>query len=245
MLKPIHEIATVKDGNRIDGFFISDYRYLVNAKEFKYSYCWYVSMESMIELVKKNQVQYMVWNDKLSRLDISYSEDEITQLYASGCYSKKNLHDFIQRTNTLSDYIRNDLIYSKKHVEMMYRRRAFAGYIVAVMKLPLGIEMVDVALISEKSSDFKPIFDYLNSLEGKWKGAIKADINGNFGHILLPVLCYNGFAQSLNVLANCSMLHRDKLKGLPGLLMKQGDKAKDIYNLVEMNNRLILDRIMN
>lgn len=245
MLKPVHEIATVKDGNKIDGFFISDVRYLTDAKSFKYKHCWYVPMKEMVELVKNNQVQYMVWNSKLGRIEINYTYEETQQLYNTGCYTRNSLDDFLKRTSTLSDYIRNDMILSRQHVELMYAGKALAGYFVTVMKMPLSIDMVSIAVFGANEAVERVIKNYIDKLQDtRYKNIIKVDMEGNTGTVTLPLLCYNGFAQSVNLLVNCSMLYRDKQKGLPSLLMKQGEKAKDACRMVEMNNNLIMERLL-
>lgn len=245
MLKPIHEIATVKDGNKIDGFFISSDKYLIDPLKFKYSYVWYVPMKDMIELVKKGKVQYMIWNNSLERIEIQYTWEEAQVLYKSGCYTRGSLDDFIKRTSTLSDYIRNDMILSRNHVELMYQSKAFAAYLVSVMKMPLGINMMTLCLIGKDNRDIAKIGRYIENLQdSKYKNTFNLDIEGNFAAVVLPELCYNGFSQSLNVLTNCSMLYRDKQKGLVGMLLKQGEKSRDVCSRIEMNNKLILERIL-
>lgn len=75
-MKEFHEVACVKDGNRIDGFLLANESYRVD-NELTFSHVDYYSIDEVKRMANQGVVQYFIYNERLDRLEISYTDEEL------------------------------------------------------------------------------------------------------------------------------------------------------------------------
>lgn len=237
-MKPLHEVAVIKDGNEITGFVLGHEKNLVDPKKLSYSHVDVVTMENMVGLVKNNMVQYFVWDKSKDRLSIQYTQEELEVIKKIGGKSGLNL---IKSSSTLKDFIRNDIVLKHKHVEMVGRKIGVAGALAHNMKMPFGINVYGIILIGD---------DNFGSMLSNWIANqdknIRAQINPmyiqrNNASIAISEKIYTKLAYALNICTNVSTVERDKPSGIRGMMYSSQSAMTEAYNKIEPLNKKIYE----
>lgn len=245
-MKEYHEVACIKDGNKIDGFLLASESYKVD-DELTFSHVDYFSLDDVKRLAKSDLVQYFIYNEKLDRLEISYIEEELNLLRKIGTNDV-----FISQTSTLSDYLRNDIIIKKTHFELAKTGKYFCGSIHAVQKLPLMPEIIYIQVFGNMNN-LRFICENTNNIY--LKSFYKPEnIFDNIGTICIPAGNYLEITKELPLLLDTSLVYRDDMiKGMKGSVKRavlnkvivSGENLKDIIKMIELKNNQLLNEAGN
>lgn len=147
-MKRFIENACVKDGNEVVGFYLSDTStsqfYIKNA----YDFWQYVDMSQMKKLVSENLVRNFIYNPKLDRLEIQYTDEERKYLMKNSKIKKSYLKDMV-----LKDYLNYDMVIKSKYITFS-ERGGIPGYVANIITTPLfkGIEFFFVVFYGTRET---------------------------------------------------------------------------------------------
>lgn len=131
-----HEIACVKDGNRVEGFLLADMSSENTIDESKYEYnrVQYVDMNEMKRLASLGEVESFLYNQSLDRLEIQLAPAELSRMKKA-----KMNNEYISHISTLSNWLKEDMIVSYSHRQTMIKNRNIVcGTLVDIQKIPLA-----------------------------------------------------------------------------------------------------------
>ena len=138
-MKPIHECAVIKDGNKRSGYFIAEAPEFKGLKDVLSKPWTMVSSNEFEELVKQDRVQYLVWED--NRIKCRYTKEELKKL--KGNYTK----GWVEETE--QHYWDMDLSFKAKHIGACAKHGALA-ISCAEMHSTLGMPTISLFIFGQK-----------------------------------------------------------------------------------------------
>lgn len=122
-MKPIHECAVVKDVNRRAAYFIAKTDTCID-RDIIHKHWELVDAPTFEELVKNNQVQFLIWEN--NTIKCKYTHEEIQTL--NGKMKREALED------TQANYWDMDVQFKLRHVEAANNCKAIACSLAGIMK---------------------------------------------------------------------------------------------------------------
>lgn len=237
-MKPIHEIAVIKNGNEISGFVLAHEKDLVDVKKVTYSYVNIVSIDKMNRLVQENKVQYFVWDKDKNRLAIKYTQEELDWINKTVGKAGQSL---IKTTSNLRDYVKNDVILKMSHVKMVMNKVGVAGALLNSFSMPLVGSVYGIMLFGD--NDFGSMLNtWLNNQDDMVRKQITpVSIQRNNAIITVSERVYVKLAYALNICTNVNINERDKPSGLIKFAYGSQKSMLQAYNKIEPLNKKILE----
>lgn len=194
-MKPIHECAVIKDGNKRVAYMISEADSHVNIT----SKPWKIVDASTFEnMVANNKVQYLVWEN--NTIKCRYDLDELKLL------KKISTPDMIKRTQ--EDYWSMDAQFKYRHIQAANNGQGFAVCLAQIQKM-FGMYMIPIIIYGNTYLMSTMIQEFELSLGKPLNKTFKH--NGDtIGQWILPLIYFynflEGFGEKYRLMFNTSTL---------------------------------------
>lgn len=237
-MKRYHECALVKDGNKRVGYFIIDTNctYLKDAMSVPWRY---VDSFQFEELVKSDQVQYLVYDN--GSIKCKYTDEEraiLTKLLGSRS-------NFIQESET--NYFSMDCTFTAKHVELASKGYPVVACCVGEITSLLGVKLVMLYFYGSQQN-LNSIYGDICSAIPNFRNLIKC--NGTVMRLFVPVSVAESLFNTTTVKPLfCTSTIRFMLGIKPNKpkkgLFKSTPDDEYINNVIELFNKLTTKFLKN
>lgn len=237
-MKPLHELAVIKDGNELKGFVLGHEKYLIDNKKKIYTHINIVNMDEMNVLVKNNMVQYFEWDSSKNKIKISYNDEEIRDI--DNMTGKAGI-SMLKYTKTLKDYIKNDVVFKFKHIQLIKDNLGVAGSLVNYLRMPMIGGVYSIIIYGDNNFG-----DMLNNWIKNQDVMIQKQINPLWiqkdnATITVSENVYVKLAYALNICTYVSTVEKDKPSGLVGMMYGSQKSIMEAYNKIEPLNKKIYE----
>lgn len=220
-MKRFHECAIVKDGNKRVGYYITECAYASDSMNTR----WYlINSNSFEDLVKSNQVQYLVYEN--GTIKCRYTDEEKNYLLRS--LNVKN--DFI--VNTESNYFSMDVQFNAKHVNLSENYSIVACSLGEISSF-LGMKIF-VFILTGRASILNILYNEILSMYPTLQSQIKYQVGNN-------VMCL-GINKTIleQLLSTCSV---GVLVSVASFKSRQSLSNKNSSKLLKMPSNNYADKI--
>lgn len=136
MLKPLHEVGIIKDGNRVDSYIYSE----GSVQDVKTQPWVIASADQFKVLVANNQVQFLQYDKGQDRIVAKYTDEELQWLKQTN----PKVYKYTSNSNT-DDYFKDDVVFKKQHIALAEQEKALAVSAGPIVSL-LGVKIITLVM---------------------------------------------------------------------------------------------------
>lgn len=178
-MKPIHECAVIKDGNKRSLYLVVESSSCTDSNIM--SMPWRMIGATEFEsLVASNKVQYLIWEN--NTIKCKYTNEEVKELMRKGWKS-----ELIKQTQ--ENYWNMDLVFKYRHVEAAMRHQALACSLAGVTKM-FGMYMTPICMLGNIASMESMVLELSKIVNNRLDRTFKHN-NCNIGQLTLPMVYFD------------------------------------------------------
>ena len=180
MLKRYHELAIIKEGNKVTGMLLHDTHTNITCP---------LSIDKCKALIGNGEVQYLEL-DKSSSIVVKYTDEEIADMAKLAKTSRNNIVKAMSDIKTFQDYVNKDIVFKQSHVAEAMASKCLAGALISSSSIPIikGAHIITLAITGNKQvlNLFKQMYyDAIQAGTVPVKGPSKTDTDG-FMTVTIP-----------------------------------------------------------
>ncbi|MBO5389024.1 MAG: hypothetical protein J6A59_13025 [Lachnospiraceae bacterium] len=143
MLKRYHEIAIIKDGNKVTGMLLHDTYTNITSP---------LSIDKCKILIGNGEVQYLEL-DKSYSIVVRYTDEEIDDMAKLAKTSRNNIAKAMNSIKTFQDYINKDIVFKQSHIEIALAGNCLAGALISSTSVPIikGAHIITMGITGNKT----------------------------------------------------------------------------------------------